>query len=83
MSVECWKIANNIGVSGSQWVKRVSLWSNVKTHRIMFTVGNVDRYIGRRSGRHSIDTRSILARYSIDTRSSLGRLPIASRPTGD
>ena len=38
---------------------------------ITFTVGNVDRYIecyiGRRSGRHSIDTRSPLGRLSIDT----------------
>ena len=37
---------------------------------IMFTVGNVDRYIdryiGRRSGRQSIDTRSILDRHSVD-----------------
>ena len=45
--------------------------------RIMFTVGNgdryVDRYIGRRSGRHSIDTRSTLGRHSIDTRSPVDR----------
>ena len=34
----------------------------------MFTVGNVDRYIGRRSSRHSIDTRSTLGRLSIDSR---------------
>ena len=32
MSAECRKIANNIGVSGPQWVRRVSLWSNIKTH---------------------------------------------------
>ena len=40
------------------------------TFRIMFTVGNADRYInrniGRRSGRHSIDTRSPLGPLSID-----------------
>ena len=30
---------------------------------IMFTVGSVDRCIGRRSGRHSVDSRSIVGRY--------------------
>ena len=53
----------------------------------MFTVGNVDRYIdcyiGRRSGRHSIDTRSILDRHSIDTRSTVDRHSVDSRsPVG-
>ena len=45
--------------------------------RILFTVGNVDRDIGRHSGRHSvdiaIDTRSIVGRQSVDTRSTVGR----------
>jgi len=36
---------------------------NYKLLRIMFTIGNVDRYIGR----HSIDTRSTLGRLSIVT----------------
>ena len=49
----------------------------------MFTVGNVhrfiDRYIGRRSGRQSIDTRSILDRHSVDCRSRLDRLSIECR----
>ena len=39
---------------------------NCKRMRIMFTVGSVDRYvdryIARRSGRHSVDTRSIVGR---------------------
>ena len=46
------------------------IWSQI--NGIMFTVGNVHRYIGRRSGRHSIDTRSPLGRPSIDTRLRLG-----------
>ena len=50
---------------------------------IMFTVGNVDRYIeryiGRRSGRHSIDTWSPLGRLSIDTRLRLGCYSVDSR----
>ena len=29
---------------------------------ILFTVGNVDRDIGRYSGRHSVDSRSTLGR---------------------
>ena len=45
--------------------------------RIMFTVCNVDRYIGRRSGRHAIDTRSPLGRQSTETRSTVDRLSIA------
>lgn len=40
---------------------------NYKLLRIMFTIGNIDRYIGRHSGRHSIDTRSTLGRLSIVT----------------
>ena len=44
---------------------------------ILFTMGNVDRDIGRHSGqcsgRYSVDTRSILGRQSVDTRSALGR----------
>ena len=48
--------------------------------RIMFTVGNVDRYIDRyidqRSGRQLIDTRSILDRHSVDCRSRVDRLSI-------
>ena len=50
---------------------------------IMFTVGNVDRYIGRRSGRQSIDTRSILDRHSVDCRSRVDRLSIECRSTVD
>ena len=44
---------------------------------ILFTVGNVDRDIGRYSGRHSVDSRSTLGRHSVDiavdTRSRQGR----------
>ena len=54
---------------------RKMLLFETKRTKIMFTVGNVDRYIdrysGRRSGRHSIDTRSTLGRHSVDTRSTL------------
>ena len=54
---------------------------------IMFTVGNVDRYIdryiGRRSGRQSIDTRSTLGRLSIETRSRVDRVSIECRSTLD
>ena len=43
--------------------------------RIMFIVGNVDRYndcySGRSSSWHSIDTRSTLGRYSVDCRSTV------------
>ena len=39
-----------------------------KLTRILFTVGNVDRDIGRYGGRHS-------GRQSVDTRSILGRQP--------
>ena len=52
----------------------------------MFTVGEVDRYIdrciGRRSGRQSIDTRSILDRHPVDieSRPSIDRVSIACRP---
>ena len=56
---------------------------------IMFTVGNVDRYIGR----HSIDTRSPLGRsilnrhsvatWSIDTQSTLGRHSVVCRSPVD
>ena len=31
-----------------------------------YTVGNVDRYIARYIGLHSIDTRSTLGRHSVD-----------------
>ena len=34
--------------------------------RILFTVGNVDRDIGRHSGRHPVDSRSTLGRQSVD-----------------
>ena len=51
--------------------------------RIMFTVGNVDRYIGRRSGRQSIDTRSTLGRLSIESRPSVDRLSIDCRSSID
>ena len=33
--------------------------------RILLTVGNVDRDIGRYSGRHSVDSGSILGRRSV------------------
>ena len=43
----------------------------------MFTVGSVDRSIGRYSGRQSVDTRSIqrsiVGRHSVDSQSTLGR----------
>ena len=38
---------------------------------ILFTVGNVDRDIGRYSD-IAVDTRSTVGRYSVDTRSTLG-----------
>ena len=53
--------------------------SGVVQTSIMFTVGNVDRYIGRRSGRQSIDTRSTLGRLSIEGRPTLDRVSIDSR----
>ena len=47
------------------------------TERILFTVGSVDRSIGRNSGRHSVDSRSIVSRDSINiavnSQSRLGR----------
>ena len=53
----------------------------------MFTVGNVDRYIdrciGRRSGRQSIDTRSILDRHLVDCRSRVDRVSIECRSPVD
>ena len=49
----------------------------------MFTVGNVDRYISRRSGRQSIDTRSILDRHSVDCRSRVDQLSIECRSSID
>ena len=48
---------------------------------ILFTVGNVDRDIGRYSGRHSVDSRSTVGRYSVDTRLILGRHLVDSRST--
>ena len=41
--------------------------------RIMFTVGNVNRYIGRRGDRYSIATHSTVDRHSVDTQSIVGR----------
>ena len=49
--------------------------------RILFTVGNVDRDIGRYSGRYSVDSRSILGRHSVDSRSTLGRYSVDTRST--
>ena len=44
---------------------------------ILFTVGSVDRSIGRYSGRQSVDTwsiqRSIVGRHSVDSQSRLGQ----------
>ena len=38
-----------------------------KNNRIMFTVGSVDRYVGRYVGRLSVDTRPIYSdRLSVD-----------------
>ena len=55
--------------------------------RIKFTVGNVDcyidRYIGRRSGRHSIATRPTLGRLSTDSRSTIDREVVDSRSSLD
>ena len=51
------------------------------SNRILFTVGNVDRDIGRYSGRQSVDSRSILGRHSVDSRSTLGRYSVDSRST--
>ena len=45
----------------------------------MFTVGSVDRSIGRYSGRHSVDSRSTLGRQSVDSRSIVGRDTVDSR----
>ena len=42
----------------------------------MFTVGNVDRYIDRYVGRHSID-------IAVASRSTVDRLAIVSRSTSD
>ena len=50
---------------------------------IMFTVGNVDRYIGRHSGRQSIDTRSTVDRESTDYPSSVDRVSIECQSTVD
>ena len=53
----------------------------------MFTVGNVDRYIDRYIGRHSIDiavaSRSTVDRLAIDSRSTLRREVVDSRSTVD
>ena len=53
--------------------------------RIMFTVGNVDRYVDRYIGGHSIDiavaSRSTVDRLCIDTRSTVDRQSIACRST--
>ena len=50
-----------------------------KETRIMFTVGSVDRYIGRQS----MDSRSIVDRQSIDSRSTVDRKSIDSRSIVD
>ena len=51
----------------------------------VFVVGNVDRGIGRYSGRHSgrqsVDTRSTVGRYSVDNRSIVGRQSVDTRST--
>ena len=39
---------------------------------------NVDRDIGRYSGRHSVDSRSIVGRHSVETRPIV--VPDVSRP---
>ena len=39
----------------------------------VYYMGNVDRYINRYIGRHSIDTRFPLGRLSIDSRSTLNQ----------
>ena len=61
------KIATNVCYTRQYFVQR-----------IMFTVGNVDRYIDRYIGRHSIDiavpSRSTVDRLAIDSRSTLDRL---------
>ena len=52
-----------------------------QTFRILFTLGSVDRDIGRHSGRHSrrysgrqsVDSRSTVGRESVDSRSTVGR----------
>ena len=53
----------------------------------MFTVGNVDRYIDRYIGRHSIDiavaSRSTVDRLAIDSRSTLDRVSVARWSTVD
>ena len=53
----------------------------------MFTVGNVDRYIDRYIGRHSIDiavaSRSTVDRLAIDSRSTLDRVSVAWWSTVD
>jgi len=51
--------------------------------QIMFTVGNVDRYIGRHSIDIAVDSRSTVSRLSIHWRSRGGRLSIDSRQTVD
>ena len=40
---------------------------------IIFTIGSVDRYVGRLSGRHSVETWSIVGRHSFDSRSIVSR----------
>ena len=72
---------NNYFCFSSRNATRKKKWASPL--RIMFTVGNVDRYIGRRSGRQSIDTRSILDRHSVDCRSRVDRLYIECRTTVD
>ena len=60
-------------------------WRAHYKHRILFTVGNVDRDIGwcsgRYSGRHSVDSPSTLGRQSVDTRSTLGWYSVDPRST--
>ena len=58
-----------------------------RTPPILFTMGYVDLDIGRHSsqcsgrcsGRHSVDSRSIVGRQSVDTRSALGQDTVDSR----
>ena len=49
----------------------------------MFTVGSLDRYLGRYIGRLSTDTRPIyrprVGRESVECRSSVGRLSVECR----
>ena len=56
-------------------------WVQEKVYKedwILFTAGNIDRAIGRYSGRYPVDTRSIVGRHSVETRSIV--VPDVSRP---